>query len=166
MRFHRSMYAILLLLLLLPVPASAEPPGVAPSVDEWQRLVETLHDDKAGAQLVSQLQALIAAQRGAESQHESASPMGWLSQRVDQLIGEILTGASVLVDAPRVVAWGRAQLEDETARRRWLDIGLALIIISGCAVVAAWFVRGFVLRLIRRGPTRGGHMLAGEVLRA
>jgi small-conductance mechanosensitive channel len=157
MRLHRSMYAILLLLLLLPAaPALAEPPGVAPSVDELQRLVETLHDDKARAQLVSQLQALIAAQRGAKAPEEAASPMGWLSQRVDQVIGEILTGASVLVDAPRVVAWGRAQLEDETARRRWLDIGLALIVIFGCAVVAEWFVRRFLLRLLPRAPTRRG----------
>ena len=156
MRFHRSMYAILLLLLLLPVPASAEPPGVAPSVDELQRLVETLHDEKARAQLVSQLQALIAAQRGAKAPEEAASPMGWLSQRVDQVIGEILTGASVLVDAPRVVAWGQAQLEDETARRRWLDIGLALIVIFGCAVAAEWVVRRFLLRLLPRAPTRRG----------
>src|SRR5438046_4132064 len=140
MRFHRSMYAILLLLLLLPVPASAEPPGVAPSVEELHRLVETLHDDKARAQLVSQLQALIAAQRGAHAQHEAASPMGWLSERVDQVIGEILASASVFVDAPRVIAWGRSQLEDETARRRWLDIGLALVIVFGCAVAAVWLV--------------------------
>src|ERR1700674_5381316 len=121
MRFHRSMYAILLLLVLLPAaPASAEAPGVTPSVDELQRLVETLHDDKARAQLVSQLRALIAAQRGADAQHEAASPMDWLSQRIDQVTGEILAGGSALVDTPRVVAWGRSQLEDETARRRWL----------------------------------------------
>ncbi len=109
MRFHRSVYAILLLLLLLmpAAPASAEAPQVTPSVDELQRLVETLHDDKARAELVSQLQALIAAQRGADAQHEASSPMGWLSQRIDQVTGEILAGASVLVDVPRVVAWGQ-----------------------------------------------------------
>ena len=51
MRFHPNIYAILLLLLLLPTaPASAEAPGVTPSVDELQRLVETLHDDKGRAQ--------------------------------------------------------------------------------------------------------------------
>ena len=137
MRFHPNIYAILLLLLLLPTaPASAEAPGVTPSVDELQRLVETLHDEKGRAHLISQLQALIAAQRGADAQHEAASPMSWLSQRIDQVIGEILAGAAVLVDAPRVVAWGRSQLEDETARRRWLDIGLALVIVFGCAVAA------------------------------
>ncbi len=155
MRFHPNIYAILLLLLLLPTaPASAEAPGVTPSVDELQRLVETLHDDKGRAQLISQLQALIAAQRGADAQHEAASPMSWLSQRIDQVIGEILAGAAVLVDAPRVVAWGRSQLEDETARRRWLDIGLALVIVFGCAVAAEWLVRRFLLRLLPRAPTR------------
>jgi len=166
MRFHRSVYAILLLLLLLvpAAPASAEAPQVTPSVDELQRLVETLHDDKARAELVSQLQALIAAQRGADAQHEAASPMGWLSQRIDQVTGEILAGASVLVDVPRVVAWGRSQIEDETARRRWLDIGLALVIVFGCAAVAEWLVRRFLLHLLahapmRRGDTRGLRLL-------
>jgi small conductance mechanosensitive channel len=166
MRFRRSMCAVLLLLfLLLPAaPASAEAPQVTPSVDELQRLVETLHDDKARAELVSQLQALIAAQRGADAQHEAASPMGWLSQRIDQVTGEILAGASVLVDVPHVVAWGQSQIEDDTARRRWLDIGLALVIVFGCAVVAEWLVRRFLLRLlahapVRRGDTRGLRLL-------
>jgi small conductance mechanosensitive channel len=166
MRFRRTMYAILLLLFLLlqAAPVSAEAPQVTPSVDELQRLVETLHDDKARAELVSQLQALIAAQRGADAQHEAASPMGWLSQRIDQVTGEILAGASILVDVPRVVAWGQSQIEDETARRRWLDIGLALVIVFGCAVVAEWLVRRFLLRLlahapVRRGDTRGLRLL-------
>jgi small-conductance mechanosensitive channel len=166
MRFHHTMYAILaLLFLLLPAaPASAEAPQVTPSVDELQRLVETLHDDKARAELISQLQALIAAQRGADAQHEASSPMGWLSQRIDQVTGEILAGTSVLVDVPRVVAWGQSQIEDETARRRWLDIGLALVIVLGCAVVAEWVVRRFLLRLlahapVRRGDTRGLRLL-------
>src|SRR5437762_13737603 len=103
MRFHR-LYVILLFLLLLPAAAgSAEASGGTASTDELQRLVETLHDDKARAQLVSQLQALIAAQRGADAQqHEAASPVSWLSQRIDELTGEILAGASVFVDAPRV----------------------------------------------------------------
>src|SRR5947209_14705110 len=118
MRFHHSLYAILLLLLLLPTArASAEPPGVTPSVDELQLLVETLHDDNARAQLVSQLQALIAVQRVADAQHEAPSPMGWLSERIDQVTGEVLAGVLVLVDAPRVIAWGRLQLEDETVRQ-------------------------------------------------
>lgn len=166
MRLHRTMYAILLLLfLLLPAaPASAEAPQVTPSVDELQRLVETLHDDKARSELISQLQALIAAQRGADAQHEASSPMGWLSQRIDQVTGEILAGASVLVDVPRAVAWGQSQIGDETARRRWLDIGLALVIVFGCAVVAEWLVRRFLLRLLahapmRRGDTRGLRLL-------
>ena len=148
------MCAILLLLLLVAAtPALADPP-TAPSVDELQRLVDTLQDDKARADFVTQLQALIAAQRGAAAQHESASPVGWLSQRIDQVTSEVLESASVVVDAPRLVAWGRWQVENDGARRRWLEIGLALVIVFGCATVAEWLVRRFLMRLLPRAPPR------------
>ena len=113
---------LILLLLLLTAPALAEAPGAAPaapSVDELQQLVETLQDDKTRAQFVTQLQTLIAARRAAVTQPGSASPAGWLSQQVDQLTSEILEGVSVVVDAPRIIAWGRWQVEDETAQQRW-----------------------------------------------
>jgi small-conductance mechanosensitive channel len=152
------MRAILIfLLLLLATPALAEVPAAAPaapSVDELQQLVDTLQDDKTRAQFVTQLQTLIAARRAAVTQQESVWPTGWLSQQVDQFTSEILEGASVVVDAPRVVAWGRWQVEDATARQRWLDVGLALVIVFGCAAVAEWLVRRFLMRLLPRAPTR------------
>src|ERR1700719_3016710 len=109
------MYAILILpLLFLAAPALAETPAAAPaapSVDELQQLVDTLQDDKSRAQFVTQLQTLIAARRAAVAPQES-TPAGWLSQQVDQLTSEILEGVSVVVDAPRIIAWGRWQVED------------------------------------------------------
>jgi moderate conductance mechanosensitive channel len=152
------MRAILIfLLLLLATPALAETPAAtpaAPSVDELQQLVDTLQDDKARAQFVTQLQTLIAARRASIAQQESTSPAGWLSQHVDQLTGEILEGASVVIDAPRIIAWGRGQVEDAAARQRWLKIGLALVIVFGCAAAAEWLVRRFLMRLLPRAPTR------------
>ena len=103
------MYAILILpLLLLAAPSWADTPApapAAPSVGELQQLVDTLQDDKARAQFVSELRSLIAARRASAAQEEPASPAGWLSQQVDQLTGEILEGVSVVVDAPRIIAW-------------------------------------------------------------
>ncbi len=152
------MHAVLILLLvLLATPALAETPAAvpaAPSVDELQQLVDTLQDDKTRAQFVTQLQTLIAARRAAVAQQESASPAGWLSQQVDQFTSEILEGASVVVDAPRIIAWGRWQVADEAARQRWLDVGLALVIVFGCAAAAEWLVRRFLMRLLPRAPTQ------------
>src|SRR5579859_3256353 len=152
------MYAILILpLLLLAAPSWADTPApapAAPSVGELQQLVDTLQDDKARAQFVSGLRSLIAARRASAAQEEPASPAGWLSQQVDQLTGEILEGVSVVVDAPRIIAWGRLQVEDDAARRRWLDIGLALVVVFGCAAAAEWIVRRFLMRLLPRAPTR------------
>jgi small conductance mechanosensitive channel len=152
------MYATLILpLLLLAAPAWADSPAVAPaapSVDELQQLVETLQDDRTRAQFISQLQTLIATRRASVAQQETASPAGWLSQRVDQLTGEILEGVSVVVDAPRIIAWGRWQVEDDATRQRWLEIGLALVVVFGCAAFAEWMVRRFLMRLLPRPPTR------------
>ncbi|MBV8122361.1 MAG: hypothetical protein JO081_20775, partial [Alphaproteobacteria bacterium] len=80
-----------------PPPAQAAPV----SADELQRLVDTLQDDAARAKLVAQLQALIAAQRGAAAQ--KTTPVGpalfeQLSQRADAVTGEILAGVAVVID--------------------------------------------------------------------
>jgi hypothetical protein len=152
------MYAVLLLnlVLLLAAPAMAEPTPATPSADELQQLVDTLRDDKARNQFLRQLQTMIEAQRATAAPRAIASPAGWLSQRVDQLSSEVLAGTSAVVDAPRVIAWGRMQIEDEAARRGWLEIGLAFVIVFGCAALAEWMVRRFLARLLPRAPTRGG----------
>jgi small conductance mechanosensitive channel len=79
-----------------------------------------------------------------------------LSAQVDQLTGELLEGVSVVVDAPRIIAWGRWQVQDDAARQRWLEIGLALVIVFGCAAAAEWLIRRFLMRLLPRAPTRRG----------
>jgi small conductance mechanosensitive channel len=153
------MYAILALPLLLvlsaPVWAKAAAPA-DPSVDELQQLVDTLQDDKARAQFVRQLQTMIEARRASAASQPDSSPDGWLSQRVDQLKREVLEGASLVVDAPRIVAWGRMQIEDDTARRHWLDIALAVVIVFGCASVGEWIVGHLLVRVRQRGPTPAG----------
>jgi moderate conductance mechanosensitive channel len=151
-------YAVLFLnlVLLLTAPALAEPAPATPSADELQQLVDTLQDDKARNQFLHQLQTMIEARRATAAPQTTASPAGWLSQRVDQLSSEVLAGTSAVVDAPRVIAWGRTQIEDEAARRGWLQIGLAFVIVFGCAALAEWMARRFLARLLPRAPTRGG----------
>jgi small conductance mechanosensitive channel len=150
------MRAILFLsfLVLLAAPALAEAPKpITPSVDELQQLLDTLQDDKARAQFVRQLQTMIEARRVAVTPEPSPSPAGWLSGRADQLKSEILEGASVVVDVPRVITWARMQIEDDAAHWRWLEIALAVLIVFGCAGITEWLVRRFLLRLLPRAPT-------------
>ena len=112
-------FASLLLLCFISIPlaavGAAEPPPAsqpAPvSADELERLVRTLQDESARAKLVEQLRALIAAQRGAEKEKPAAAALfGQLSQQVDTLSGEILAGAGMIVDAPRLLGWAAVAL--------------------------------------------------------
>ena len=102
--------AALFLLCFAFAPARAAEPAAAPqpapvSADELDRLVHTLQDDKARARLVEELRALIAVQRGAEKEKPAAATgeFGQISQRIDALSAEILAGAEMLVDAPRLL---------------------------------------------------------------
>ena len=110
---------------VLPAVARAEAPAPATSVsapvtvDELERLVDTLQNDSARAKLVADLRALIAAQPGAAAEKPAAVTFfGQLSQQVDVLTGEILAGVAVIVDAPRLYAWARQQIADPAARRQ------------------------------------------------
>src|SRR5438105_4345549 len=70
------------------VPETAVPPP--PSVDELNRLVRTLQDDKGRAELVGQLQALIAAQRAADPNGvRSADLLEDLSGRLNAVTEEL-----------------------------------------------------------------------------
>jgi hypothetical protein len=81
-------------------------------VDELERLVHTLQDDAARTKLVEQLRALIAVQRGAETEKPAATALfGQLSQQIDAFSGEILAGVAMVVDAPRLFGWARPSNE-------------------------------------------------------
>src|SRR6516225_11288475 len=127
-RIRKSGYRAALLVLffvaiLLPATARADTstPAAQPApvtVDELERLVDTLQDDGARAKLVGQLRALIAAQRGAEPEKPTATAMfSQLSQQIDAMTGEILAGVAIIVDAPRLFGWARHQISDPAARR-------------------------------------------------
>ena len=156
--------AFLLLFLIATVSASAvraDAPSPAAqaapvSVDELQRLVDTLQDDTARAKLVAQLHALIAAQRGAAAQTTAVGPALFeqLSQRVDALTGEILAGVAVVIDAPRLVGWMRHQIADPAARRLWSDAALAFALVFGIAFILESLLRLILGRLVPRLPTR------------
>ena len=125
------------------------------TVDELERLVDTLQDDAARAKLVAELRALIAAQRGVAAEKPATTAiLGQLSQQIDALTGEILAGVAVIVDAPRLVGWARHQVSDPAARRLWIEASFAFVLVFGIATIAEWIVRRVLARLMPRFPAR------------
>jgi moderate conductance mechanosensitive channel len=144
---------IWLAVALSPAARAAEPAPV--SANELERLVDTLQDGEARGKLVDQLRALIAAQRGAEKEKPAAAALfGQVSQQVDAFSGEILAGAAMVVDAPRLLGWAREQMSDSAARRLWGEAAFAFGLIFGCAAFAEWILRLVLSRLLQRFPTR------------
>jgi moderate conductance mechanosensitive channel len=135
-----------------PTPA-AQPAPV--TVDELERLVDTLHDDAAREKLVADLRALIAVQRSATAEKPAATVIfGQLSQQIDAFTGEILAGVAVIIDAPRLFGWARHQVSDPAARRLWTEAGFAFVLVFGIAFIAEWILRQVLARLAARLPAR------------
>jgi moderate conductance mechanosensitive channel len=125
------------------------------TIDELERLVDTLQNDSARVKLVADLRALIAAQRGGAAEKPAAVTFfGQLSQQVDALTGEILAGVAVVVDAPRLYGWARQQIADPAARGQWIEAALAFVLVFGVAVVAEATLRWLLARLTPRLPAR------------
>jgi moderate conductance mechanosensitive channel len=170
----RALLALLACLLLAPAaPLRAQPPAAAApapvSAEELQRLVDTLQDDKQRAQLVAQLQALIAAQRSAAPQAQPQGPETWLatlSAEIDAISGEILAAAAVVVDAPRLFGWFLAQASDAQERARWLAIALKLAIVFGAALVGEWLLRLALRRPHARLASRSSDAVPAQLVLA
>src|SRR5215472_13955405 len=163
----RLLVAVLFLAMSPAVRAAS--PGLAPatqavtapaSVDELQRLGDTLQDEGARQKLLAQLQALIAAQRHIEAKKpEGMALLGRLSHQIDAFTSELLAGAAIIVDAPRLIHWAREQVLDPAARRRWAEAATAFILVFGAAAAAEWVLRWLIARArpafpVRRRDTR------------
>ena len=160
----------LLLAFVAASPASAQtappaPVAATPSAAELQSLVETLQDETARATLVKQLQALIAAQRpAAEAPAEPADFVSRLTQRLNVAADELLVGAAAVLDAPRLLDWVTAQVTEEAARARWLNVIIALVVVFGVAVLAEWVLRRVLARVGQYAPAPNGNGRARIVL--
>jgi moderate conductance mechanosensitive channel len=141
-----------------PVATSAPKPATQPapiSVDELQQLVDTLQDGTERARLVSELRALIAAQRHIEPKKpEGMELLGRLSRQIDAFTGDILTGAAIVIDAPRLIRWAREQVYDPAARQRWIDAATAFVLVFGAAGVTEWALRAIIARARPKFPVR------------
>jgi small conductance mechanosensitive channel len=138
-----------------PPPATTAARAAAVSVDEVQQLVDTLQNDGARKKLIGQLQALINAQRHLPPQKpEGVALLGRLSKEIDAFTGEILAGAALIVDAPRLVGWAREQIHSADARKRWGDAATAALLIFGAAAAAELALRWVIARAHPKFPVR------------
>lgn len=146
-----------------PATAPATPATASPvSADDLQNLVNAIQDPAARKKLVTELQGLIAAQRGVQKTSPSHAMRNFFASLADgaHAIGdEVLAAATVAVDAPRIVSWVRDQASNEQTRHRWYEITTRLAIIIGLALVADWLVW-----LLMRAPARRFGARAGEAL--
>src|SRR5438874_9157653 len=151
----RGVFLLLLWLLIALAPRvqAAEPPPV--STDELERLVQSLQNNTAREKLVEQLRALIAAQRGTEKEKPAGAVFfNQVTQQVEAFSGEILAGAAMVVDAPRLLDWAGEQASDTAARRLWAEAAFAFALIFGSAALAEWALRSIISRLLPRLPVR------------
>src|SRR5205807_10564301 len=99
--------------------ASPTPPVENSSVAELGQLVQTLKDDKERQAFIAQLETLIGAQRAVAAKSADREDLvSVLSDRINAIGDEVLAGAAVLVDAPLLLAWGKAQIANEYTRAR------------------------------------------------
>ncbi len=148
-----------------PATAPSPAPSAQVSPDQLRSLLQTLEDPAARAKLVAELKALIAVQQPvAPTQPEGVALLGRLSRQIDALTGEILAGAAVVVDAPRLVRWAREQWHSPAARERWATAAVAFFGVFGTAAAVEWVLRQLIERArpvfpVRRRDTRPVRML-------
>src|ERR1700748_1074294 len=136
----RSGCILLLVCLAIPLPQAARAVEPAPvSTDELERLVHSLQDDASRQKLVEQLRGLIAAQRGMEPEKPAgATFINEVTKQVEAFSGEIVAGAAMVVDAPRLLDWASQQASDSNARRLWAEAAFTFTTIFGCGALSEW----------------------------
>jgi small conductance mechanosensitive channel len=141
------------------VPSPGAPPV---TTEDLQNLVNTIQNPAARQKLVKELQALIAAQRGMERKPPALTAHNFfatLSDEARAIGGEILQAATVIIDAPRAIAWVRAQASNSQTRHRWFEVGTRLAVVVGLAIIADWLA-WFLLRApAKQFGTRTGEAL-------
>jgi small-conductance mechanosensitive channel len=121
---------------------------------EVDGLIQTLEDPAAREKLVTQLKALKAIGPGVPVAADAAKPTSrfggrvieTLSEKIDTVSGELVGGAELLLDAPRIAVWVKRQVNVPENRDRWLQVLWRVIAILFAGFVAEWIVRRLLAR--------------------
>jgi len=147
--------ALVVLGLGLAQPAWAqEASSNAPSVEELEKLVSTLEDDKARGALVSQLQALIAAQRaGAPAPVDAtlgARMLDGISAALGNASNQFAALISAAADMPALARWVRGWAANDATRHLVLTGALRIVVVLGAAAAGLFLMRRIVAMPLRR----------------
>ncbi|MEE8276039.1 MAG: mechanosensitive ion channel domain-containing protein [Alphaproteobacteria bacterium] len=149
------------LTLFATAPAAAQQ-APAPTSTELERLVETLEDEGARAELLTQLRALIAAQRAAAPAEDAAEAgagarlLAALSGRIAALSAELVKAVEVILEAPRFTGRLRAQLADPGGRARWITALAKILLVLAVGLAVEWLLRRALARPRAALEARGG----------
>ena len=115
-------------------------------------LIGTLEDPDARGRLLNQLKALKAgADTAAPPADIQPSRFGGrivesLSDRIDRVSEELVGGATMVLDAPRLVDWAQRQMSVPENRRIWVEVLWKVLVVLGAGLVAEWVVRLMLAR--------------------
>ena len=116
------------------------------SRQDIRQVIETLENDKAREQLVSQLNVMLQAMEGESptTENEVASATAELLRSISTEVAQLASGATRVVDAvdvlPRTVDWFGKIARDPEARQEWGILLARLAAILGSGYLVAWLV--------------------------
>jgi len=139
---------------------------------EIRQVIETLEDEKARKQLVSQLNVMLQAME-AESPakgNEVASATAELLRSISTEVAHLASGATRVVDAvdvlPQTAAWFGNIVRDPQARQEWGMLLARLATILGSGYLAAWLVFRLLVKPRRVALAAGSYgKFAGIAMR-
>ena len=130
--------------------AALEEAGLKPAdVDD---LVKTLEDPASREQLVLRLKALGAA--ASVNKREAAKPpnrfggriVETMSDKIDGVSQQLVSGAAFLLDAPRIVDWIERQATVPENREIWLRVLWKILAVLAAGFIAEWGLRRLLAR--------------------
>ena len=140
------LFTPLLWLFSAGVHAAAGTAAAEVSRQDIRQVIETLEDDKAREQLVSQLNVMLKAMEAESpaSENEVASATAELLRSISAEIAHLTSGATRVVNVvdvlPKTTAWFGTIARDPKARREWGVLLARLAAILGSGYLAAWLV--------------------------
>ena len=90
-------------------------------------IVDTLKNDKERQKLISTLETLLAVNSKVEATRDTPVGIGvgginFLTQRIESLASEIVSGAKAILDLPNIFNWFKQQISNPIKRSSWINI--------------------------------------------
>jgi small conductance mechanosensitive channel len=147
---------------LAQAPAPADPQGI--SAKELEKLVGMLENDAERERFIGRLKTLIEADRRT-APAEPVVPdriagrfLGDLAVQLGKFGDTIFRAAAFVADAPKLLHWLRAQIENEWSRQRLTEILWKI----GIVLFGAWLAEWITIRLLARTRRQLGTRPIGD----